>query len=70
MRFDGKAYLNYRTDLPFQPIHEEFPLLSNSTYRSDIRKLAEGKMEEAQDEKELLEELQRRDRKLREKNIH
>jgi hypothetical protein len=43
----------------------EFKLPSDSTLRKDLKLFIEGKEEEAQVEKEKMEEMQRRDRKLR-----
>ena len=66
IKFDGVQYVNFRTDLPCQLEYDDYPLASNSTYRTDLVKLMEDTIEEAQKEKERLEELQRRDRRLRE----
>ena len=49
----------------FQIYEMEFKLPSDSTLRKDLKLFIEGKEEEAQVEKEKMEEMQRRDRKLR-----
>jgi len=40
--FDEKVYINFRKDLPFELVPEENPLLSNSSYRTDLIKLITG----------------------------
>jgi hypothetical protein len=54
MKFDEKVYVNFCKDLPYQLIPEEYPLLSNSSYRADLVKLQENNIPEAQKEKERL----------------
>lgn len=66
LSFDGKKYFDFRSELPCRLDHEEYSLPSNSTHRKDLQKLIEGKVEEAQAEKERMEEFQRKDRRLRE----
>ena len=63
--FDGKRYWDIRHNIDI----EEFPikkqLKSSSIYREDSLLLYERKLDEAQDAKTVLEEIQRRDRRLR-----
>ena len=63
--FDGKRYWDIRRNIDI----EEFPiknqLKSSSIYRPDSLLLYERKLDEAQDAKTELEEIQRRDRRLR-----
>ena len=54
-------------DLPYQCEPEKVPLPSDSCFRKDLQFWIEDNFEESQSHKELLEEIQRRDRKLREK---
>jgi len=70
--FDGVRYWDIRDkeDLHFPPRWEDSDpnsLLSDAKRRTDRIFLEEKPIEEAQAEKERLEELQRHDRKLREK---
>ena len=41
--------MNFSTDFPCEIISEEFPLPSDSIYRSDLIKSLENKTDEAQD---------------------
>ena len=54
-------------ELPFEMVDYQFPLNSNSNYREDMfyRRLKD--LSRSQEEKERLEIIQRKDRKLREK---
>lgn len=63
---DGDNYweIGQATKTPLAPI--ENPLPSDSRYREDLLALINSTEDEAQKEKERLEEIQRRDRKLRE----
>ena len=69
--FDGVRYWDLRDEIQF-PKHfkpqwlEKNPLPSDSTKRGDRMQLCLNDYDEAQKEKELLEEMQRHDRKLRE----
>ncbi len=65
--FDGVRYWDIRNNIDIEgfPVKNQIP--SSSIYRKDMMRLYERKMEEAQEEKIKLEELQRYDRKLREK---
>jgi len=64
---DGKRYFDYRHVTPFECKVETSPLESDSLYRPDKVLLKSGYYDEAQKEKERLEEIQRSDRKLRKK---
>ena len=65
--FDGFRYWDIRNNIDIEgfPVKNQIP--SSSIYRKDMMCLYERKIEEAQEEKIKLEELQRYDRKLREK---
>lgn len=52
--------------VPIQAEDENVVLPSDARYRSDLVALKSGDVDKAQKEKERLEELQRRDRRLRE----
>jgi hypothetical protein len=64
--FDGVKYVDFEKENPCTLKEDEQPLPSNSTYRQDISYLLHGNLEAAQNAKEELENLQRRDRNLRE----
>ena len=65
LKFDGEEYWNIETYRPWSFIPPEEILPSDSSLRTDLRKLAENDEEAAQTEKERLEVLQRHDRTLR-----
>lgn len=65
IEFDGQRYWDIRDTEKFSMGRPEYVLPSDSRYRPDLCRLAEGKVEEAQLEKEKLEEAQRTDNKLR-----
>lgn len=65
--FDGKRYWDIRENFNISMIELEKNLPSSSIYREDRRLLEERSMEEAQIAKEKIENIQRNDRKLREK---
>ena len=63
---DGDNYWEIDKVKPGKLVSIPDPLQSDSTLRSDLRALIEGNEAEAQRQKEILEEIQRNDRKLRE----
>lgn len=63
--FDGKKYWDIRENFPISVIELDKNLPSSSVYREDRKLLDEEKLEEAQIAKEKIENLQRKDRKLR-----
>ena len=65
MEFDGVRYWDYRYVDPYK-VNFDIALPSDSEARMDLILLREGNIEEAQKKKEELENIQRRDRKLRE----
>lgn len=65
--WDGKRYWDFRETFPISCIELEDNLPSSSTKRMDIIYLDQLKIDQAQEEKEKLEQIQRNDRKLREK---
>lgn len=67
LTWDEKRYWDIRETFPISCIELEDNLLSSSTKRLDIIYLDQLKIDQAQEEKEKLEQLQRNDRKLREK---
>ena len=67
LRFNGQEVFNFKTQLPCILEDTECPLPSDSVLRTDILRLCEEKPKEAQVEKDRLEDLQRRDKTLREK---
>ena len=66
--FDDVKYWDIRENFGVTIIEPEIKLLSDSTLREDLNLLDQEKMEEAQQAKEKIENLQRYDRKLREKH--
>lgn len=67
MDFDGKRYWDIRENFPIKIIDLNKTLPSSSLYRKDRILLEEGKLAEGQIVKEEIENIQRADRKLREK---
>ena len=65
--FDGKRYWDIRENYPIKFIETDRRLPSSSLNRLDRKLLAEEKIVEAQKAKDDLENIQRNDRKLREK---
>jgi hypothetical protein len=51
---------------PYKVLHVDHPLPSDSRYREDLIELIKGDDKKADEEKERLENFQRKDRKLRE----
>ena len=66
MCIDGLVYYDIK-DMPYEMIHYQFPLNSNSNYREDLLYKKKDDVSRSQAEKERLEVLQRGDRKFREK---
>lgn len=62
---DGKKYWSFDEGVRFKPIPVENPLPSDVRFRNDIIALRENQLESAADWKRKLEEIQRRDAKLR-----
>lgn len=63
---DGKVYWEYKPEAYFTEIYrQDFTLRSDSTFRYDRNLFRDGFIDEAQKAKETMEELQRRDKKLR-----
>jgi hypothetical protein len=48
-------------------VREEYPLPSDSKFRPDLSFYISDNIKKAQEQKDILEQMQRRDRKLREK---
>jgi hypothetical protein len=69
ININGEEVLNFKTDLPYEFEDEPVPLPSDSKYRDDLSNLRAGDLEAAQVAKEEMEEMQRRDRRLREEHI-
>jgi hypothetical protein len=67
--WDGKEYWNFEEFAAFRGIPIENPLPSDYRFREDLIWLEYGEMDQAQKWKTELEEVQRRDRKLREKKL-
>jgi hypothetical protein len=67
IEFDGIRYWDIRENFPSCLIEYEKNLPSSSVYREDRKLLEEGLLDEAQIAKEKIENIQRNDRKLREK---
>ena len=65
--FDNEVYWTKNNDDLLNLYFMEFTLPSDSTFREDVKLFKEGKEEEAQKIKEKYEQIQRDDRKLREK---
>ena len=68
ININGEEVLNFKTDLPYEFNEEPMPLPSDSRYRDDLSNLLAGDLEAAQVAKEEMEEIQRRDRRLREEH--
>ncbi|CAD8052380.1 unnamed protein product [Paramecium sonneborni] len=68
INFDNVRYWDYRYVVPFKIKMEKQPLESDHKNRSDLQSLKAGDIPMAQKNKELLENIQRNDRKLREQN--
>jgi hypothetical protein len=62
---DGKEFYSVKQK-PYEMIHYEYPLNSNSNYREDLLYRKLNDLAKSQSEKERLEVIQRNDRKLRE----
>ena len=67
MEFNNIRYWDIRENIPVKKLEFESNLDSESLKREDRILLELGRMDEAQKAKEKLEEIQRADRKLREK---
>jgi len=65
IEFDNIRYWDVRENFDIKAIECQKQLSSSSLYRTDRRLLFENKVEAAQVEKEVLENIQRKDRKLR-----
>jgi len=63
--FDGKRYWDIRRNIDIEEYPIKNQLKSSSIYRKDSLLLYQRKLDEAQDAKTELEEIQRRDRRLR-----
>lgn len=63
--FDGKRYWDIRRNIDIEEYPIKNQIKSSSIYRKDSLLLYQRKMDEAQDAKTELEEIQRRDRRLR-----
>ena len=63
--FDGKRYWDIRRNIDIEEYPIKNQIKSSSIYRNDSLLLYEKKLDEAQDAKIELEEIQRRDRRLR-----
>jgi len=68
IEFDNIRYWDIRENIPVKVIERQKQLASSSIYRTDRKLLFENKVEAAQIEKEILENLQRKDRKLRQQH--
>ena len=66
IKYDEEVFWNREDRELLDMIEPDFKLPSDSSHRADLNIFLTGKEEEAQIEKEKLEELQRNDRKLRE----
>ena len=68
MDFDGKRYWDMRENMTYpvqgKPLEES--LISDSRRRPDCIALKSGNIEQAQTQKDILEDIQRKDRQLRE----
>lgn len=67
LKVNGAEIYNFRKELPCILEDYQAPLPSNSTFRLDLLRLIEGNLDAAQEEKERGEDLQRKDKNLREK---
>ena len=66
---DGERYWEIDKQLPLPVTNLTDPLPSDSSYREDLKAFIANNEEEAQKQKEIMEEIQRNDRKLREKFV-
>ena len=66
IKIDGDTYWEIGREEPFPLVNAANSLDSDSTKRSDSIALSQGKEDEAQKCKEVIEDIQRKDRKLRE----
>lgn len=66
MTIDGRDMFVLERDKPYQLLGEISPLASDSSYREDLIAWKLNDYDLAQERKEKLEVLQRRDRKMRE----
>lgn len=62
---DKKRYWSFDEYRPYPLASISNPLPSDSTFRGDLKCMIEGNLEEAQVQKDILENIQRRDRKLK-----
>ena len=62
---DSKQAFDFEDQLPVELENYSYALPSDSTIRTDVIELSKGDVAVAQDEKDRLEELQRKDKKLR-----
>ena len=67
IEFDGVRYWDVRKNIDIEAFPVKAQIKSSSIYREDSNFLYEKKLEEAQEAKDKLENLQRHDRKLRAK---
>ena len=65
--FDGKTYWNIEKDVPYLLEYEKNSLPSDSNFREDVLHMRLDDIKTGQIIKEKMEEIQRKDRKLREK---
>jgi len=63
--FDKKEFFKFESDKYEAPTPVDHPLPSDSRFRDDLKSLSKGDYDDAQKKKVVLEEIQRRDRKLR-----
>jgi hypothetical protein len=66
---DGEKYWEIDKQLPLPVTDATNPLPSDSSYREDLKAFKANNEEEAQRQKEIMEEVQRNDRKLRDKFV-
>jgi len=69
IKFDDIIYWDYNTFGHYSLERTIFTLPSDSTFREDLIVLKSGNLLEAQKSKTKLEEIQRKDKKLREKYV-
>ena len=69
IEFNNIRYWDIRENIPIKIKDKDYKLKSDSSAREDKILLGVGNVEAAQSAKEKLEEIQRRDRKLREKHL-
>ena len=65
LEFDGVRYWDIRRNIDIEPYPVAPQIKSGSIYREDSLLLYEKKLDEAQEAKDKLENLQRHDRKMR-----